>query len=62
MSIMDTEMLNAIRQWETEYPTMEGVKLTDKQKRILNKGPEHNEGMIYGSMYNAWKKLKGYET
>ena len=41
---------------------LEGVKLTDQQKRILNKGPEHNEGMIYGSMYNAWKKLKGYET
>ena len=40
---------------------MEGVKLTDQQKRILNKGPEHNEGMIYGYMYNAWKKLKGYE-
>jgi hypothetical protein len=57
---MDTEMLNAIRQWETEYPTMEGVKLTDQQKRILNKGPEHNEGMVYGTMYNDWKKRKGY--
>ena len=59
--IMDTEMLNAIKQWETEYPTMEGVKLSDQQKRILNKGPEHNEGMIYGTMYNDWKKRKGYE-
>ena len=39
---MDKEYLDAIRQWETEYPTMEGVKLTDQQKRILNKGPEHN--------------------
>ena len=57
---MDTEMLNAIRQWETEYPTMEGVKLTDQQKRILNKGPEHNEGMVYRTMYNDWKKRKGY--
>ena len=57
---MDTEMLNAIRQWETEYPTMEGVKLTDQQKRILNKGPAHNEGMVYGTMYNDWKKRKGY--
>ena len=57
---MDTEMLNAIRQWETEYPTMVGVKLTDQQKRILNKGPEHNEGMVYGTMYNDWKKRKGY--
>ena len=59
---MDTEMLNAIRQWEKEYPTMEGIKLTDQQKRILNKGPEHNEGMIYGSMYNDRKKRRGYET
>ena len=58
---MDTEMLNAIKQWETEYPTMEGVKLSDQQKRILNKGPEHNEGMIYGTMYNDWKKRRGYE-
>ena len=57
---MDTEMLNAIRQWETEYPTMEGVKLTDQQKRILNKGPEHNEGMVYGTMYNDWKTRRGY--
>ena len=59
--IMDVEMLNAIKQWETEYPTMEGVKLTDQQKRILNKGPEHNEGMVYGTMYNDWKKRRGYE-
>ena len=57
---MDTEMLNAIRQWEKEYPTMEGIKLTDQQKRILNKGPEHNEGMVYGTMYNDWKTRKGY--
>tara|TARA_R100000008_G_scaffold10935_1_gene5481 strand:+ start:448 stop:630 length:183 start_codon:yes stop_codon:yes gene_type:complete len=59
--IMDTEMLNAIKQWETEYPTMEGVKLTDQQKRILSKGPEHNEGMVYGTMYNDWKKRRGYD-
>ena len=58
---MDTEMFNAIKKWETEYPTMEGIKLTDQQKRILNKGPEHNEGMIYGTMYSDWKKRKGYE-
>ena len=58
---MDVEMLNAIKQWETEYPTMEGVKLTDQQKRILNKGPEHNDGMVYGTMYNDWKKRRGYE-
>ena len=55
-------MINAIKQWETEYPTMEGIKLSDQQKRILNKGPEHNEGMVYGAMYSDWKKRRGYET
>ena len=54
-------MINAIKQWETEYPTMEGIKLSDQQKRILNKGPEHNEGMVYGSMYSDWKKRRGYD-
>ena len=58
---MNKEMIDAIRQWETEYPTIEGVKLTDQQKRILNKGPEHNEGMIFGQMYADWKKRRGYE-
>jgi len=27
----------------------------------LNKGPEHNEGMVYGGMYADWKKRKGYD-
>ena len=58
---MKKEMIDAIRQWETEYTTLKDVKLTDKQKRILNKGPEHDEGMIYGSMYADWKKIKGYD-
>ncbi len=57
---MDSDYIKAIKQWEKEYPTMEGVKLTDQQKRILNKGPEHNEGMVYGTMYNDWKTRKGY--
>ena len=57
---MDADYIKSIKQWETEYPTMEGIKLTDQQKRILNKGPEHNEGMIYGTMYNDWKTRKGY--
>ena len=59
---MDSEQIDAIRQWEKEYPTMEGIKLSDQQKRILNKGPEHNEGMVYGAMYSDWKKRRGYET
>ena len=58
---MDEKYLKDIKQWEKEDPTMEGVKLTDQQKRILNKGPEHNEGMVYGTMYNDWKKRRGYD-
>ena len=58
---MDSEQIDGIRQWEKEYPTMEGIKLTDQQKRILLKGPEHNEGMVYGSMYSDWKKRRGYD-
>jgi len=59
--IMDKDFMKDLKQWETEYPTMEGIKLTDQQKRVLNKGPEHNEGMVYGGMYADWKKRKGYD-
>ena len=57
---MDSDYIKAIKQWEKEYPTMEVVKLRHQQIRILNKGPEHNEGMVYGTMYNDWKTRRGY--
>ena len=49
-----------ISNWEKEYLTMD-VKLTDRQKEILN-GDElkSHEGMIFGGMYADWKEKKGY--
>ena len=58
---MNQDLLKDIPNWETLYLSM--VKdLTDRQKEIL-KGSElkSHEGMMYGSMYNHWKQLKGYE-
>ena len=58
---MTAEWTKEIPNWEKEYLTMD-VNLTDRQKEILN-GDElkSNEGMLFGGMYNDWKKLKGYE-
>ena len=49
-----------ISNWEKEYLTMD-VKLTDRQKAILN-GDEikSHEGMRFGGMYADWKDKKGY--
>mgnify|MGYP003126876815 FL=1 len=59
---MTKEWINEIPNWEKEYPTMEGVKLSKRQKEILD-GDElkSHEGMVFGSMYADWKKRKGYE-
>ena len=58
---MNEQMMKDIPNWEKEYLTM-GVTLSPRQKEILN-GDElkSNEGMLFGGMYNDWKKLKGYE-
>ena len=58
---MTLEWTKEIPNWEKEYLTMD-IKLTDRQKAILN-GDElkSNEGMLFGGMYNDWKKLKGYD-
>ena len=58
---MIAEWIKEIPNWEKEYLTMD-VKLTDRQKEILN-GDElkSNEGMIFGWMYSDWKRRKGYD-
>ena len=58
---MIAELIKEIPNWEKEYLTMD-VKLTDRQKEILN-GDElkSNEGMIFGGMYSDWKRRKGYD-
>ena len=51
-----------IANWEKEYPTMEGVILSKRQKEILD-GSElkSNEGMLFGRMYSDWKRKRGFE-
>ena len=56
---MVKEWINDIPNWEKEYPTMEGVKLSKREKEILD-GDElkSHEGMVFGRMYADWKKRK----
>ena len=51
-----------IANWEKEYPTMEGVILSKRQKEILD-GSElkSHEGMLFGRMYSDWKMKRGFE-
>ena len=61
MSITE-EMMKEISNWEKEYPTMEGVTITKREKEILDgDGIKSHEGMLFGRMYADWKKRKGYE-
>ena len=51
-----------IQNWEQEYPTMEGVNLTKREKEILDGDSiKSHEGMLFGRMYADWKKRKGYD-
>ena len=56
------DWIEEISNWEKEYPTMDGVILSKRQKEILD-GSElkSHEGMMFGGMYADWKKRKGYE-
>ena len=59
---MTVEWVKDIPNWEKEYPTMEGVTLTKREKEILDgDGIKSHEGMLFGGMYSDWKKQKGYE-
>ena len=51
-----------IQSWEKEYPTMEGVNLSKRQKEILDGDDiKSHEGMMFGSMYADWKRKKGFD-
>ena len=58
--ITSREYIKDIPNWEKEYPTMEGVTLTKREKEILD-GDElkSHEGMVFGRMYADWKKRRG---
>mgnify|MGYP003321237121 FL=1 len=61
MSITE-EMVKEISNWEKEYPTMEGVTITKREKEILDgDGIKSHEGMLFGRMYADWKKRKEYD-
>ena len=56
---MAKDYIKDIPNWEKEYPTMEGVKLSKREKEILD-GDElrSNEGMVFGRMYSDWKRRR----
>ena len=59
---MTKEWLKDIPNWEKEYPTMEGVKLSKREKELLDGDQiKSHEGMVFGRMYADWKKRKGFE-
>ena len=54
---MNEQMMKDIPNWEKEYPTMEGVVLTKREREILDgDGIKSHEGMLFGGMYSDWKK------
>ena len=57
---MTAEWVKDVPNWEKEYPTMEGVILSKRQKEILD-GSElkSHEGMLFGRMYADWKRRRG---
>ena len=58
---MIAEWTKEIPNWEKEYLTMD-VNLTKRQREILEGGElKSNEGMVFGGMYNDWKRRKGYD-
>tara|TARA_X000000368_G_scaffold333443_1_gene270752 strand:+ start:234 stop:518 length:285 start_codon:yes stop_codon:yes gene_type:complete len=56
-------MSKAIDKWESEYLIENRNKLTKQQIELLDgRDIKSHEGMIYGQMYNDWKKVKGFDT
>ena len=59
---MNEQMMEEISNWENEYLNMEDVRISKRQREILEGSPlKSNEGMLFGGMYSDWKKQKGYE-
>ena len=59
MITMTKDWVKDIPNWESEYLKMKESELSERQIEIL-KGAEikSHEGMLYGEMYNDWKKRK----
>ena len=56
---MTADWIKDIPNWEKEYPNMDGVVLSKREKEILD-GDElrSNEGMVFGRMYSDWKRRR----
>tara|TARA_B100000131_G_scaffold133637_1_gene130269 strand:- start:1597 stop:1800 length:204 start_codon:yes stop_codon:yes gene_type:complete len=50
-----------LEDWEREYAAMD-ADLTQREYDILGGDTlKSHEGMMYGRMYNDWKRRKGYD-
>ena len=58
---MAKKWLKDVPTWEQEYSAM-SVERTEREQELLDGADiKSHEGMMYGRMYNDWKRRKGYE-
>jgi len=56
---MTKEWIKDLPNWEKEYLEMARTDLSKQQIELLEgRDIKSNEGMIYGQMYNEWKRRK----
>ena len=56
---MSKEWIKDLPNWEKEYLGMARSDLSKQQIELLEgRDIKSNEGMIYGQMYNEWKRRK----
>ena len=56
---MTKEWIKDLPNWEKEYLGMARTDLSKQQIDLLEgRDIKSNEGMIYGQMYNEWKRRK----
>jgi len=57
--MMTKEYIKEIPNWEKQYLEMARGKLSKQQIELLEgRDIKSHEGMIYGEMYNNWKRRK----
>ena len=57
---MSAKWVKDVPNWEKEYLSMARNHLSKQQIELLEgRDIRAHEGMIYGQMYNEWKKKKG---
>ena len=57
------KIIDEIKNFPQEYKQMMAGKLSKRQVEILDGDPlKSNEGMVFGQMYSAWKKQKGFDS